>query len=155
MVCLGHKQRSFSAPKYCISDSFVDCEGHSISSKGFLPIVVDIMVIWLNSPIPNHFSSLIPKMLMFTLAIYCLSTSNLLWTVALEKTLENPLDSMEIKPVNPKGNQSWIFIGRTDAEAETPILRPPQAKCWLIGRDPDAGKDWGQKKGTTEDEMAG
>ena len=71
----------------------------------------------------------------------------------LEKTLESPL---EIKPVSPKGNQSWIFIGKTDAEAETPILWPPDAKKWLIGKDPDAGKDWGQEeKGTTEDEMIG
>ena len=75
------------------------------------------------------------------------------WTVVLEKTLESPLDCKEIQPVNPKGNQSWIFIGRTDAEAETPILWPPDAKNWLIGKDPDAGKDWRQEKGTTEDEM--
>ena len=78
------------------------------------------------------------------------------WTVVLEKTLENPLDCKEIQPVNPKGNQSWIFIGRTDAEAETPVLWPPHAKSWLIGKDPDAGRDWGQEeKGMTEDEMAG
>ena len=73
----------------------------------------------------------------------------------LEKTLENPLDSKEIKPVNPKWNQPWIFIGRTDAEAETPILWPPDAKSQLIGKDPDAGKDWGQEKGVTEDEIVG
>ena len=74
--------------------------------------------------------------------------------VVLEKTLESPLDSKEIKPVNPKGNQSWIFIGSIDAEAETPILWPPDVKSWLLGKDPDAGKDWGQEeKGTTEDEM--
>ena len=78
------------------------------------------------------------------------------WTVLLEKTLKNPLDCKEIKPVNPKGNQSWIFIGTTDAEAETPILWPPDAKNWLIGNDPDAGKDWRwEEKGTTEDEMVG
>ena len=64
----------------------------------------------------------------------------------LEKTLESPLDSKEIQPVNPKGNQSWIFIGRTDAEAETPILWPPDAKNWLIGKDPDTGKDWRQEE---------
>ena len=70
------------------------------------------------------------------------------------KTLESPLGCKEIKPVNPKGNQSWIFTGRTDAEAEVPILWPPDAKSWLIGKDPDAGKDSGQvEKGTTEDEM--
>ena len=78
------------------------------------------------------------------------------WTVVLEKTPESPLDSKEIKPVYPKGNQSWIYIGRTDAEAETPILWPPDAKNWLLGKDPDAGKEWRQEeKGTTEDEMAG
>ena len=76
------------------------------------------------------------------------------WTVVLEKTLESPLDCKEIKPVNPKGNQYWIFIGRTDAEAETPILRSPDVKNWLLRKDPDAGKDWRQEeKGTTEDEM--
>ena len=74
----------------------------------------------------------------------------------LEKTLESPLDCKEIQPVHPKGNQSWVFIRRTDAEAETPILWPPHAKSWLIGKDPDAGRDWGlEEKGTTEDEMAG
>ena len=72
------------------------------------------------------------------------------------KTLETPLDCREIKPVSPKGNQSWIFIGRTDAEAETPILWPPDGKNWLTGKDPDAGEDWRQEeKGTTEDEMVG
>ena len=78
------------------------------------------------------------------------------WTVVLEKTLESPLDCKEIQPVHPKGGQSWVFIGRIDVEAETPILRPPDVKNWLTGKDPDAGKDWGQKeKGTTEDEMVG
>ena len=77
-------------------------------------------------------------------------------TVVLEKTHESSLDSKEIKPVNLKGNQSWIFIGRTDAEAEAPILWPPDVKNWLTGKDPDAGKDWSQEeKGTTEDEMVG
>ena len=76
--------------------------------------------------------------------------------VVLEKTLKSPLDSKEIKPVNPKGNQPWIFIGRTDAEAEAVILWPPNAKSRLIGKDPDAGEDWGQEeKGMTEDEMVG
>ena len=78
------------------------------------------------------------------------------WTVVLEKTVESPLDCKEIQPVHPKGDQSRVFIGRTDAEAETPILWPPHAKSWLTGKDPDAGRDWGQEeKGTTEDEMAG
>ena len=77
------------------------------------------------------------------------------WTVVLEKTLENPLDCKEIKPVNPKGNQSWIFIGRTDAEAEAPLLWPPDVMNWIIGKDPDSGKDWRQEKWMTEDEMVG
>ena len=77
------------------------------------------------------------------------------WTVVLEKTLEIPLGCKEIKPVNPKGNQPWIFIGRTDAEAEAPILCPPDAKGQFTGKDPDAGKDWKQEKGVTDDEMAG
>ena len=78
------------------------------------------------------------------------------WTLVLEKTLESPLDCKEIKPVHPKGNPSWIFIGRTDAEAETPILWPPDAKNWLIWKFPDAVKDWRQcEKGTTEDELVG
>ena len=73
----------------------------------------------------------------------------------MEKTLESPLDCKEIQAVNPKGNQPWIFIGRIDAEAEAPILWPPSVKSWLIGQDPDAGKNWRQKeKGATDDEMA-
>ena len=78
------------------------------------------------------------------------------WIGVLEKTLESLSDCWEIQPVNPKGNQSWIFIGRNDAEAETPILWPPDAKNRLTGKDPDAGKDWRwEEKGTTEDEMVG
>ena len=78
------------------------------------------------------------------------------WTVVLEKTLESPLDSNEIQPIHPKGNHSWIFIGRTDADPEAPILCLPDAKNWLIGKDPDAGKDWKQEeKGMTVDEMVG
>ena len=68
------------------------------------------------------------------------------WTMVLEKTLESPLDWKEIKPFNSKGNQSWIFIGRTDTEAEAPVLRPPDAKNWLIGKDPDGGKEWRQEE---------
>ena len=76
--------------------------------------------------------------------------------MVLEKTLESPLDCKEIQPVHPKGDQSWVFIGRTDVEAETLVLWPPDAKSWLIGKDSDAGRDWGQEeKGTTEDEMVG
>ena len=78
------------------------------------------------------------------------------WTVVLEKTLESPLECTEIQPVHSKGNESWIFTGRTDAEAETPILWPPDAKNWLIGKDPDAGKDWRwEEKGMTKDEVFG
>ena len=78
------------------------------------------------------------------------------WAVVLEKTLESPLDFKEIQPVHPKGDQSWVFIGRTDAEVETPMLWPPEAKNGLIGKDPDAGRDWRQEeKEVTEDEMVG
>ena len=78
------------------------------------------------------------------------------WTVVLEKILENPLDFKESQWVHLKGEQSWVFIGKTNVEAETPVVWPPDVKSWLIGKDPDAGTDWGQEeKGTTEDEMAG
>ena len=78
------------------------------------------------------------------------------WTVVLEKTLESPLDCKEIQPVHPKGDLSWVFIGRTDFEAATPMLWPPDVKSWLIGKDPDAGKDWRwEEKGMTEEEMVG
>ena len=77
------------------------------------------------------------------------------WTVVLGKTLESPLNCKEFKPVHPKGNQSWMFIGRTDAEAKIPILWPPNANNWLIGKDLDAGKEWRQEKGMTEDEIVG
>ena len=78
------------------------------------------------------------------------------WIVVLEKTLESPLDCKEIQPVHSKGDQPWVFFGRTDAKGETPVLWPPHAKIWLIGKDPDAGRDWGQEeKGMTQDEMAG
>ena len=77
-------------------------------------------------------------------------------TMVLEKTLEGPLDCKEIQPVHPKGDQSWVFIGRTDVEGETPVLWPPNVESWLIWKDPDAGKDWGQEeKGMREDEMVG
>ena len=86
-----------------------------------------------------------------------LSTKNwAFWTVVLEKTLASPLDNREIQPVNPKGNQPWIFIGRTDAEAEAPVVWPPYVKSQLIENHPDVGKDWGQEeKGATEDDMVG
>ena len=80
----------------------------------------------------------------------------MLWTVVLEKTLETPLDYKEIQPVHPKGDQFWVFIERNDGETETPILWPLDVKSWLIWKDPDDGKDWGQEeKETTEDEMVG
>ena len=86
----------------------------------------------------------------------CVPKNWCFWTVVLEKTLESPLDSKEIKPVNPKENQPWILIGRTDAEAEAPILGPPDVKGQLTGKDPDTGKNRSQEeKGTTEDEMVG
>ena len=77
------------------------------------------------------------------------------WPVVLEKTLESPLDCKEIQPVHSEGDQPWVFFGGNDAKAETPILWPPHANSWLIGKDSDAGRDWGQEKRTTEDEMAG
>ena len=78
------------------------------------------------------------------------------WTMVLEKTLESLLDCKDIQPIHPKGDQSWMFIGRTDAEAETLVLWPPHVKSWFIGKTPDAGRDWGQEeKGMTEDEMVG
>ena len=84
------------------------------------------------------------------------STSALLWAVVLEKTLESPFDCKEIQPVHSEGEQPWEFYGRNDAKSETPVLWPPHAKSWLIGKDSDAGRGWGQEeKGTTEDEMAG
>jgi len=80
----------------------------------------------------------------------------MLLNCSVEKTLESPLDCKEIQPLHPKGDQSWVFFGRTDVEAETPVLWPPHVKSWLIGKDSDAGRDWGQEeKGTTEDEMVG
>ena len=79
----------------------------------------------------------------------------MLWTVELEKTLESPLDCKEIQPVHSKGDQSWVFFGRNAAKAETPVLWPPHVKSWLIGKDSDAGRGWGQENGITQDERAG
>jgi len=100
--------------------------------------------------------------LSFVLAEYMLSFLEkisgrvICWTVVLEKTLESPLDCKEIQPVHPKGNQSWIFIARTDAETEAPIFWPPDVNSWLLRKDPDAWKDWEQEeKGTTENEIVG
>ena len=114
---------------------------------------------WLNTfiswiPFCPHFSS--GHVWMWELDYEESWVSKNFWTVVLDRTLESPLDCKEIQPVPPKGDQSWAFIGRTDAEAETPILWPPHVKSWLIGKDSDAGRDWGQEeKGMIEDEMAG
>ena len=109
----------------------------------FLPRSKCLLISWLQSPELDGEESWALKNLYFS-------------TVLSEKTLESPLDCKEIQSVHPKRDQSWVFIGRTDVEAETPILWPPHAKSWLIGKDPNAGKDWGQEeKGMTEDEMAG
>ena len=96
------------------------------------------------------------KVIVFPVVMYGCPKNWCFWTVVLEKTLESPLDYKEIQPVHPKRNQSWIFIGRTDAEAETPILWPPDEKNWLICKDPDAGKYWRwEEKGTAEYEVVG
>ena len=101
---------------------------------------------------PNYLSSKIPRSIIF----FLLPKNWCFWTVMLEKTLESPLDCKEMQPVYSEGDQPWDFFGRNDAEAETPILWPPHEKSWLIGKDSDAGRDWGQEeKGTTEDEVAG
>ena len=113
-------------------------------------IYLYITFIFLNLLKLNYYTSYINYYLVWALKNGCF------WTVVLEKTLESPLDCKEIQPVHPKGDQSWVFIGRNDAKAETPILWPPHVKSWLNGKDPDAGRDWGQEeKGTTEDEMVG
>ena len=128
MTSLGSilKQRCYFANKVCLVKAMV------------FPAV---MYVWMWEL--DYKESWVPKIWYF-------------WTAVLKKTLESSLDCKEIQPVHPKGNQSWIFIGRTDTEAETPILWPPNAKNWLIWRDPDAGKDWRQeKKGITEDGMVG
>ena len=103
-------------------------------------------------PVRNDFFNFLKWLQGSLSCMYCLCVSFL----RASDSLESPLDCMEIQPVHSEGDQSWVFIGRTDAEAETPILWPPHAKSWLIGKDPDAGRDWGQEEeGTTEDEMAG
>ena len=121
-------KKSYDKPRQCIKKQrhpFADKDSYS-QSYGFSSSHVQMWEF-------NHKEG-------WTLKDWCFQT------VVLEKTLERPLDSKEIKPVNPKGNKSWIFIGKTDAIAEAPIFWPPDAKSWLIGKDPDAGKDWGQAK---------
>ena len=101
-------------------------------------------------------SSFIPRLAPFMVPKWLQKFASAYHTMVLEKILESPLDCKEIQPVYPKGYQCWVFIGKTDDEAETPILWPPDVKSWLIGKDPDAGKDWGQEeKGMTENEMVG
>ena len=96
------------------------------------------------------------KMIVLTIWIFVSKVIPLLFNRLLEKTLESPLDCKEIQPVHSEGDQPWVFFGRNDAKAEAPVLWPPHVKCWLIGKDCDAGRDWGQEeKGTIEDEMAG
>ena len=129
-------KKSYSKPRQCIKKQRRYFADKSLSSQnyGFSNSYVWILEL-------DHKES-------WALRNWCV------WNVVLEKTLESPLDCKEIQPVNLKGNQSWIFIGGTDAEAEAPMLWPPDAKSWLIGKDPDAGKDWRQEeKGMTEDEM--
>ena len=131
-------KKSYDQPRQHIKKQrhYFANEGPSSQSCGFSNSHVWMWVL-------DYKESLVPKNWCF-------------WTVVLEKILEIPLDSKQIQPVHPEGNQSWIFIGRTNAEAETPILWPFDAKNWLTGKNPDVGKDWRwEEKGTTEDEMVG
>ena len=133
---IGYKEESYDKPRQHIQKQRHDFteKGPSSQSYGFSSSHVWMWEL-------DYKESWVPKNWCF-------------WTVVLEKTLESPLDCKEIKPINPKGNEPWTFTGRTDAEA--PILRPPDAKSWLICKDPDAGKDWGQEeKGATEDKIVG
>ena len=112
--------------------------------------------IWKSTEITLPTKVFIVKAMVFPVVMYGYEKKWCFWTVVLEKTLEGPLDCKEIKSVNPKGNQSWIFIGRTDAEAKAPILWPPDVKSWFSRKDPDGGKDWRQEeKGTTQGEKVG
>ena len=135
-----------------------------------LPVWVTNILLFLNHftfpPAVNkhsNFSTSSPKLVTFCFDItlshdfdLCFAKNWCFQTVVLEKTLASPLDCKEIQPVHSEGDQSWVFIGRTDAEAEAPILWPPHVMSWFIGKDPDAERDWGQEeKGMTEDEMAG
>ena len=135
-LLLGKK--SYDKPKQCIKKQrhYFTNKGLDSQSSGFPSGQVWMWEL-------DHKEAWVPKNWCF-------------WTVVLEKTLKSPLDFKEIQPVHPEGNQSWIFIGRIDAEAETPILWPPDAKNWITRKDPDSGKDWRlEEKGTTEDEMVG
>ena len=140
----------------------VDCS-HEIKRRLLLEkkVMINLDSILKNKDITLPTKVRLVKAMVFPVIMYGYEESWVLknwcfWTVVLEKILERPLGCKEIQPVRSKGDQSWVFIGRTDAEAETPILWPPHAKSWLIGKDSDAGRDWGQEeKGKTEDEMAG
>ena len=135
---LAHWKKSYDQPRQCIKK-----QRHYFANKGLPSQSYGFSGshIWMWEL--DHKESWAPKNWCF-------------WTMVLEKTLESPLDFKGIQPVHPKGNQSWLFIWRTDAEAETPILWPPDLKNWLTGKGPDAGKDWRQEeKGMTEDEMIG
>ena len=124
-------------------DSILKSRDITLSTKVLLVKAIVFPVVMYGCKSLDYKESWVPKNLCY-------------WTVVLKKTLESPLDCKEIQSVHPKGDQSWVFTGRTDAEAETPILWPPDAKNWLIGKDPNAGKDWWQEeKGMTEDEMVG
>ena len=129
--CDDQTRQHIKKPRRCFANKDPSSQGYGFSSSHIWMWELDYKESW------------VPKNLCF-------------WTVVLEKILESPLDCKEIQPVHPKRNQSWVFIGRTDVEAETPILWLPDVKSWLIWKDPDAGKDWEQEeKGTTEDEMVG
>ena len=121
---------AFKKQRQCFADKGLSSQGYDFSSSHLWIWELDYKGSW------------VPKNWCF-------------WTVVLEKTLESPLDCKEIHPIHSEGDQPWDFFGRTDAKAETPVLWPPHAKSWLIGKDSDAGRDWGhEEKGTTEDEMA-
>ena len=134
-----------------------------LSARGMLNTLLlfpTLFLLWAPFGLSVSFVHNLPQLHMQLFSVPCEESWVLknwcFWTVVLEQTLESPLDWKEIQPVHSKGNQSWVFFGRTDAKAETPVLWPPHVKSWLIGKDPDAGRDWGQEeKGTTEDEMAG
>ena len=131
-------KKNFDKPRQCIKKQRLYFANKSLSSQSY---GFSSSRVWMWEL--DHKESWVPKNWCF-------------WTMVLEKILESPLDCREIQPVSPQGNQLWIFIGRTDAKAEVPILWPPDVKNGLIGKDPDAGKDWRQEeKGVTEDEMVG
>ena len=141
--CSHEIKRHLLLGRKVIKDSILKCRDITLPTKVHLvkATVFQAVVLWMWKL--DYKESWAPKNWCF-------------WTVVLEKTLESPLDCKEIQRVHPKGNQSWIFNGRTDAEAEAPIFGPPDVKSQLIEKDPDAGKDWRwEKKGMTEDEMVG